>query len=33
MKTARPWIFWLMVAATLAYVVAPLFQSRPAGRF
>jgi len=27
MKTTRPWILWLVVAATLAYVIAPLFQS------
>jgi hypothetical protein len=27
MKTTRPWILWLVAAATLAYVVAPIFQS------
>ncbi len=26
MKTGRPWILWLVLAATLLYVVAPLFQ-------
>ena len=33
MKTTRPWILWLVAAATLAYVVAPLFQSDTWGGF
>jgi ABC-type transport system involved in cytochrome c biogenesis permease subunit len=33
MKTTRPWILWLVVAATLAYVIAPLFQSDTWGGF
>ena len=33
MKRTRPWILWLVAAATLAYVVAPLFQSDTWGGF
>ncbi len=33
MKTKRPWILWLVVAATLLYVVAPLFQHDKRGGF
>ena len=33
MKTERPWILWLVLAATLLYVVAPLFQHDKRGGF
>ncbi|MEO5717522.1 MAG: cytochrome c biogenesis protein CcsA [Chthoniobacterales bacterium] len=33
MKTRRPWVLWLVVAATLLYVVAPLFQHDKRGGF
>jgi len=33
MKTARPFVLWLVVAATLVYVVAPLFQHDTRGGF
>ena len=33
MKRTRPWILWLVAAAALAYVVAPLFQSDKWGGF
>ena len=33
MKTERRWILWLIVAATLLYVIAPLFRQDKAGGF
>ena len=33
MKTGRRWVLWLIVAATLLYVIAPLFRHDNAGGF